>query len=179
MAVKRLVHAMVFILVGVTLSTASLAQSEVRVLADADIGNLRQPESQRFVSGQPWPESFLAIKSAGILHVINLRPDEEMDGFDEAAAVESLGMQYHHLPVSGADDISFGNAEKLDAMLSEVGEQPVLLHCASGNRVGALMALRAAAAGADLGSALSEGRRWGLTRLEPVVRQRLLERREP
>jgi hypothetical protein len=49
-----------------------------------------------------------------------------------------------------------------------------LVHCASSNRVGAMIALRAALVdGASADAALAEGRRWGLKSLEPQVRERL------
>ena len=47
---------------------------------------------------------------------------------------------------------------------------PVLIHCASGNRVGAMVALdEALNHGCDLDSALDQGRRAGLQGLEPAV----------
>jgi hypothetical protein len=51
-----------------------------------------------------------------------------------------------------------------------------LLHCGSGNRVGALLALRESQDGADDESALEYGRSAGLTKLEPVVIKRLEEK---
>ena len=49
------------------------------------------------------------------------------------------------------------------------------MHCASGNRVGALMALRASQNGASAEEAMAAGKAAGLTRLEPVVAKRLEE----
>jgi len=51
----------------------------------------------------------------------------------------------------------------------------VLVHCGSGNRVGALLALRASLDGADDEKALALGREGGLSSLEGVVRERLDE----
>ena len=48
-----------------------------------------------------------------------------------------------------------------------------LVHCASGNRVGALIALQHGLESGDVDAAIAEGKRWGLTRLEPVVRNAL------
>src|SRR5690606_38327465 len=57
-------------------------------------------------------------------------------------------------------------------------EGPALVHCASGNRVGALAALRAAwLQGADEEAAIAEGRRWGLRSLETEVRSSLARER--
>ena len=49
----------------------------------------------------------------------------------------------------------------------------VLIHCASGNRVGALVALHARGTGATPDEALALGKAAGLAGLEPAVRARL------
>ena len=134
-----------------------------------------QAADNRYVGGQPSADDLQRLAESGVRYVINLRPAAEQTGYDESAAVQAEGMEYHNLPVAGAADISFANAQALDALLAEIGDEPVLLHCASGNRVGALMALRAAMQGQDDEAAIAEGRRWGMTRLEPLVRQRLQE----
>ena len=53
------------------------------------------------------------------------------------------------------------------------------MHCGSGNRAGALLALREKLNGAENGAALEFGREAGLTRLEPVVIERLEEGSTP
>lgn len=147
----------------------------VVLVAPLSWGANEMPAENRYVGGQPSAADLQRLAASGVRHVINLRPAAEQAGYDESAAVTAEGMQYHNLPVAGAADISFANAQALDALLADIGDEPVLLHCASGNRVGALMALRAAMQGQDEESAIAEGRRWGMTRLEPVVRQRLQE----
>jgi protein tyrosine phosphatase (PTP) superfamily phosphohydrolase (DUF442 family) len=55
--------------------------------------------------------------------------------FDEAATVASLGMTYLNFPVtSGA--LSDELLEKILGAVREHADTPVLLHCASANRVG-------------------------------------------
>ncbi|MNN82154.1 hypothetical protein D3C81_1990580 [compost metagenome] len=49
----------------------------------------------------------------------------------------------------------------------------MLLHCASGNRVGALLALLAHERGLDEEAAIAEGRAAGLGSLEPTVRAQI------
>jgi uncharacterized protein (TIGR01244 family) len=104
--------------------------------------------------------------------VIDLRGPQEDRGLDEQEAVEALGMDYVSLPVTGADAINFDNARELDRLV-DTYDGPVLVHCGSGNRVGALLALRASLEGADTETAIQEGRKGGLTRLEELVRTRL------
>jgi protein tyrosine phosphatase (PTP) superfamily phosphohydrolase (DUF442 family) len=77
-------------------------------------------------------------------------------------------MSYISLPISGASDITYENADALDRILAEIDGQ-VLVHCASSNRVGALLALRARLKGADPEEALALGLDAGLTSLQPAV----------
>ena len=129
----------------------------------------------RLVStGQPDEAVLASVKAAGFVAVIDMRGPSEARGIDESSAVESLGMTYVSLPVSGSGDVSFENAAALDKILSDL-DGPVFMHCASGNRVGALMALRASQSGASREDALAAGKAAGLTRLEPVVAKRLEE----
>ncbi len=125
-------------------------------------------------AGQPDRAALEIFADVGYATIIDLRGVGEDRGFEEAEVVEELGMHYVSLPIEGRDGISFENARKLDALLDE-NPGPVLVHCASGNRVGALLALRASLDGADDESALALGREGGLTRLEGIVRERLAE----
>lgn len=156
------------------LAAAVQAQSlDVNLVNNAGIMNLKSPEAQVISTGQPTQEQFQALASAGLKHVINLRPASEME-FDEKTVVESLGMMYHSMPISGAEDVTHENAASLSKMLSAISGQPVLVHCASGNRVGALVAVSAAdTQGLSVDAAVAEGQRWGLTRLESAVRTTL------
>ena len=112
--------------------------------------------------------------------MINLRSDTE-PGFEwEAAAVKAAGMAYVSIPVAGAAGLTKENVARLDAALKDASVKgPVLLHCGSGNRIGALLALRAAwVEGKDPAAALEYGRASGLTGLEPAVKS-MLELAEP
>ncbi|MDZ7643795.1 MAG: sulfur transferase domain-containing protein [Woeseiaceae bacterium] len=125
-------------------------------------------------TSQPDRAALEAIAAAGYAGVIDLRAPGEDRGIDEADAVSGLGMRYVSLPVAGPEDVTWQNAELLDRILADF-DGPVLLHCATGNRVGALFALREKAAGADNETALAKGREAGLTRYEDVVLRRLQE----
>ena len=114
-----------------------------------------------------------ALAEAGVKHIVNLRPATELE-WDEAAHVRSLGMQYHYIPVDGASGITPANATKLAETLEFIGDESVLVHCSSSNRVGALIALDAKLnRGEDIEDAIETGKQWGLTSLEPVVRKQL------
>ena len=131
-----------------------------------------RPSATLLTAGQPDAAQLRQVAEAGVKHVINLRPESEQPGEDEAGLVQALGMRYHLMPIAGAQDLNIDNVRALDRLLAEIGDAPTLFHCASSNRVGALMALRAAwLHGESPEAALAVGRAHGLTGLEPVVRQ--------
>ena len=131
-----------------------------------------QPVDGLTSAGQPNRQQFELIAAAGYAAVIDLRGENEDRGLDEAAVLEELGLDYVVLPLSSPEAINMDNARLLDDILADYDE-PVLVHCGSGNRVGALLALRASLRGADDAEALAYGKSAGLTGLEPVVRKRL------
>lgn len=116
-----------------------------------------------------------ALADAGVRRVIDLRGADEDRGFDEAAAVREAGLDYIAIPITGASDLNASNVAALDAALKGFDPSQVVIHCASGNRVGALIALRAAAQGATPEAALATGRAHGLRGLEAEVAARLRE----
>jgi uncharacterized protein (TIGR01244 family) len=120
-------------------------------------------------AGQPDEAALRIFADSGYAAVIDLRTDDEDRGLDEKAVVQGLGMDYLSLPI-GSDGVSFESARALDELLKAY-DRPVLVHCASANRVGALLALRASLRGADNETAMQLGRQGGLTRLEPKVRE--------
>ena len=122
-------------------------------------------------AGQPDAAALKVFADNGYAAVIDLRRPGEDRGFDEKAAVEGLGMKYVSMPIGG-DGINYESARALDELLAGFDE-PVLLHCGSSNRVGALLALRASLAGADDEAALRIGQKAGLSSLEPAVRDAL------
>ena len=124
--------------------------------------------------GQPSASSLADLAQAGNVAVIDLRGPDEERGLEERAAVEELGMEYVSLPIIGTTNINYENAAQLRQIIGEFN-QPVAIHCGSGNRVGALLALGAKLSGAEDEVALSIGRDNGLTSLESTVIQRLEE----
>ena len=125
-----------------------------------------------YVGGQPDPAQLQALASQGVTTVIDLRSADEDRGYAEAARVQALGLRYVSLPIAGAGAITPANARAVQQAL-DTSEGPVLLHCASGNRVGALLALLAHERGLDEEAAIAEGRAAGLGSLEPTVRAQI------
>jgi uncharacterized protein (TIGR01244 family) len=150
----------------------ALAQVNAADRRTLDLPNERSPEANRVVSGAIDAEDLGRLRAAGIRHVIDLRTEEEGKGFPEALIATGLGMDYHSIPIKGAESLTEENARKLDEAFQQVGEEPTLIHCASGNRVGALIAVREALIkGRSADEAIAEGKRWGLTKLESDVRK--------
>lgn len=148
---------------------ASLQESLEQVL-----DNAKFPDANTVVTGKLSPEKIAKIAEAGIEHIINLQPDSELN-FDEKSAVEAAGIHYTHLPISGADDLKQVNLLEFDKALRAHHGKKTLLHCGSGNRVGACMALRAGwLRGRKMDTAMERGKQHGLTGLEEEVRMRLL-----
>jgi uncharacterized protein (TIGR01244 family) len=139
------------------------------------ITNARIPMPGLLTGGQPTEEQIEAAARAGYRTVINMRGSGE-SGFDwEPEMVEKLGMKYEQLPVTGKDSLTRERIAQIDAVLdAALADGPVLLHCASGNRIGAVLALRAAwVEGMDPEQALAYGRASGMTRTEGLTRELL------
>lgn len=162
---------LLFLLLAAPVATFAAAP-ERAVLAG--LSHVSFPAPQRVASGRLQAADMAALQRAGIRNVIDLSADEETPDFDEAASVRAAGMTYRNLPIRDATELTADNVARFDRLLKEAGEQPTLVHCASSNRVGAMIALRAALLGGQsTEAALAEGRRWGLKSLEPAVRERL------
>ena len=131
----------------------------------------RQPLPDVFSAGQPAAADWPGLAAAGITTVIDLRPDAERPDRDEAAEVKVAGLAYRQLPVAGAQDLTPEAARTLWQAI-DAAPGKVLVHCASGNRAGALLAIAAVREGGMAPSqALEAGRAAGMTSLEPRVRE--------
>ncbi|MGP5120312.1 beta-lactamase hydrolase domain-containing protein [Psychrobacter alimentarius] len=133
-----------------------------------------RPDANTIVCGALDEKKVATLAKAGIDVVINLQPDAELS-FDEAAAVERAGMGYEHLPISGAADLKQLKILAFDNILRQHHGKKIAVHCGSGNRVGAAIALRAGwLRGRKMDTAMERGRSHGLTKLEDEVFKRLL-----
>jgi uncharacterized protein (TIGR01244 family) len=132
------------------------------------------PVAGTLVSGQPDERVLDTLADRGFVAVIDLREPHEDRGMSETEAVESRGMQYIALPVNTGSGITFENAGKLESLLNSI-DGPVLVHCGSGNRVGALFSLTEFQNGASIDDSIDAGKSAGLTRMESRVRTVLEE----
>ncbi len=155
------------VLAGVLAMAALADDLKVDLQAVVASGEVR-PVDGISAAGQPDEAALRVFADRGYSAVIDLRAEHEPRGLDEQAVVERLGMDYVLMPITDTAAINFENARRLDELLKQYDE-PVLIHCGSSNRVGALLALRASLNGADDQGALQAGRDGGLTGLEVRV----------
>lgn len=133
-----------------------------------------RPDDNTIVCGALDDKKVVALAKAGVELVINLQPDDELS-FDESSAVEQAGMHYEHLPISGAADLKQLKILAFDNILRQHHGKKIAVHCGSGNRVGAAIALRAGwLRGRKMDTAMERGRSHGLTKLAEEVHNRLL-----
>ncbi len=140
------------------------------------IPNARVTKTGLLVGGQPSLDQLKAMEEAGYRTVITLRTDMEQGDEGEEATVKRLGMKFVSIPVAGPAGLTEDNARRLAKALEVQDALPAVVHCKSGERVSALLGLKAfvvdrvgAAAAIDLAKSL------GLTKLEAALRQRIAE----
>ncbi len=131
-----------YIIAIMTLLTVGLSAGTAHATNQAPFGNqvntiknYNRATSQIATSGVVGNAGVKALAEQGVKTIIDLRTEAE--GIeDEKIAVESTGMRYINIPVTSA-----GISDRQLAIFSDMiekAEKPVLIHCASGNRAGAL-----------------------------------------
>ena len=131
--------------------------------------NQCHPTPDLLTCGLPSTRDLTLASQAGYKTVINLCQPQETPP-DEPATVEALGMHYCQIPVAGPADLTEAKARQLGDIVNDCQRHPVLIHCMSGNRVGALLALKAFFVdGQTPQQAVETGLSAGLKALEPEV----------
>ncbi len=125
------------LLAGVT-ATAQVTRQEM-----AGINNFSRVDATVGCGGATAPEAMAGLKREGFAAVINLRQASEPGADVEAgkAAAEAAGLTYIHLPFNGGSPDP-AVADAFLAAVSAPANQPVYVHCASANRVGALWMIK-------------------------------------
>lgn len=115
-----------------------------------------------FLASQPSPADFEQAKKGGVKTVISIRHASEIKDFDEREVVTKLGLSYHNPAWNGPDELTDEKFEQVRHLL-ESADRPILFHCGSANRVGAMwMAYRVLDEGASVDEAVNEARIVGL-----------------
>ncbi len=113
------------------------------------------------------------LKQLGFAAVLDLRTAQEGTA-KEKAAVEKAGLAYHNIPVATRAP-TWAQVAEFARIVNDADNLPILVHCASANRVGAMWALYRSSQGVNPEFAIQEGRAVGLTSRESAVRARLAE----
>jgi uncharacterized protein (TIGR01244 family) len=110
---------------------------DIREIAPG-LENPGQPLEYVATAGQPEEEHLRRLAEAGYKTVIDLRTSEEEPGFDEPGAARQAGIEYVNIPV-GHQTIEDETFEWFRDLMNDPERRPVLVHCSSANRVGALL----------------------------------------
>ena len=115
-----------------------------------------------FLASQPKAGDFEQAKKAGVKTVINLQHEHEVTDFDERQVVTKLGLEYINLPWNGSEEFNDAIIDRARQLLDSA-ERPILLHCSSANRVGAVwLPWRVLNGGLSYEDALAEAKTVGL-----------------
>lgn len=122
-------------------------------------------------AGQPSPRALARLGEMGFRTVVNLRTERE-GASAEAPVVEAQGLRYVWIPIT-PDAFSLADVEAVQKVLADPSAGPVLLHCASSNRVGGVWSVLQSKDGKSLDEALAAGRAAGLhsPQMEAAVRR--------
>ncbi|KHE91348.1 MAG: hypothetical protein K8F52_05850 [Candidatus Scalindua rubra] len=154
-------------------------RSFIRQVSSAliNLPNSQVPFDGVLTGGQPTFDQVKQAAETGFKAVINLRAGNELpDPEQERVWVEGSGMEYIHIPVIVTEGFTPQNAKAFAGALSKPGNYPLIVHCKSGERVGAMFALKAFHIDEkDIEEALLIGERAGMIKLAPTVKK-ILER---
>jgi len=119
-------------------------------------------------AGQPDAAALEAARRNGVAVVINMREPGEMS-WDEANAVEDLGMGYFSVPVSKWRPYSGQAFDRITGIVEANPEKQILIHCGNSNRAASWLASRLVRLEAmSVDEALAVARRAGLNQ-EPFL----------
>jgi uncharacterized protein (TIGR01244 family) len=117
-----------------------------------------------YIGGQPSEAALARLRELGVTAVVNLRTPSEMDDrtqvpYDEAEAVDRLGMEYVWVPLGGEEHPYTPDAVDTFVQVLDRHEGRVFLHCTMGWRASYLwVAYLVRSEGFALGDALARGR---------------------
>ncbi len=114
-----------------------------------------------YLGSQPSETDLALLKERGVVSVINMRKAGEMS-FDQEAILKGLGLASSHLGWNGPDELTDELFDSYRELMNR-SQQPMLLHCASCNRVGAIwIAWRVLDQGASVHDAVAEAKMAGM-----------------
>ena len=141
------------------------------------INHERRLPNGTLIGGEPSTEQLKSLVESGFTSMISLRAHGESQ--HSVADYAKQGVTLIHLPISGPNDFTEAFLKQFDAALG-ASDQPIVIFCATGNRVGAALSLHGFRyRNLSAEAAIELGQRAGLTRLEGFVRQWLSQETDP
>lgn len=111
-------------------------------------------------------------KELGFKLVIDLRAPDEKGALQEERLAKEIGIHYQRIVV-GRGAPNWEQIDKFATLIENAEHYPILVHCVSSNRSGAIWAMYRAKSGVPPIIALEEGRAAGLESREAAVRKML------
>lgn len=113
----------------------SLAQAQVTKDTVQGIRNLARVETTVACAGAVTPSAVSEIKKMGFVSIINLRQPTEQgaDIEGETAAAKTAGIKFFNIPFNN-EKMDPAVVDKFLQTITQAGNQPAFIHCASGNR---------------------------------------------
>src|SRR4051812_21206085 len=121
------------------LSLLLIAQTQVTKETVPGITNLARVETTVACSGAVTATAVAEIKKMGFTSIINLRqPTEQGADIDaESAAAKTAGINFFNIPFNNAAPDP-AVVDRFLQTITQPGNQPAFIHCASGNRAAAM-----------------------------------------
>lgn len=127
-----------------------------------------------YFGGQPNQQGLQYFIDQGVKTIYNLRGFGEDDFSDQEAFLKENNIEYKHIPFMGETGFNPECLETLGQLKQGEGEDKVLIHCASGNRIAAWYIIyQVKVKGIDFDTAYDEAIKAGLTNpgLGEAIRQ--------
>jgi uncharacterized protein (TIGR01244 family) len=119
----------------------SIVAAQAQVIKDSvpGIANLARVETTVACAGTVTPSAVAEIKKMGFTSIINLRhPTEQGADIEaEAAAAKAASVNFFNIPFNNAAPDP-AVVDRFLQTISQPGNQPAFIHCASGNRAAAM-----------------------------------------
>jgi protein tyrosine phosphatase (PTP) superfamily phosphohydrolase (DUF442 family) len=167
----RLLAAFIVILFLTLSATAAKTPNRERARLDqleryleADVPRLVCLDADFSTGAQPKEQAYAKAANSGFRAVVSLRAgDEGINLARERTLVEKVKMRYFNIPVVSAAPRAT-QADEFIAILKDKSNHPMLINCASANRVGAFMMIyRVVEQGWSEKKAAEEAKKIGLT----------------
>jgi uncharacterized protein (TIGR01244 family) len=167
---RLVMTALAAVLLGAAPGLAAEGESPAGAIRAVELGTTGRVHEIEgaLLASQPGQADLALAKDRGVRTVISLRHESEPAGFDERAEAARLGMEYRNVPWAGPAELTDEVFDHVRRLLAQT-PRPLLLHCGSGNRVGAVwIPWRVLDGGLDIDAALAEARVIGLVTPEFV-----------